>query len=419
MGLVHYDAGTRVSGESGNHYEIVSMLNMGGMAWSYVAQAESTGEKVLLKTYSEPAPEDPAQKSWFGKYHRNQEDIRTRLNNISDYAIRIHDHFVLKSTYHQVIQWADGRELGKIIEDKAAPPDAGQLMAMARVMAYAVGKVHEQGIVHEDLKPDNIWMQEAPELGLRYRVKVGDFDWSFLAGKPTPWPGNKAGAGTEGYRSPEHMRGECPTQASDVFTLGLMLSEVLLGEHPLNSVVKDASSVDEMNTLILNALKSGSVPRPDALNPARAAALPMQIKNTIWACLASNGKDRPTAGDVHKALIESKDRYMLALSGGPAMLIWRIQKNTCMDRKFCKQMFNLSDAAAGYISSKGQAVFEPSDDYTQWFVTPVAGATNACMIDKHKITGKTELIAGSRFQIGNPATGSAPVELLVGFEHMP
>ena len=87
--------------------------------------------------------------------------------------------------------------------------------------------------MHADLKPANAYLIEDPTIGSGYQLKLIDMDFSLLADRRAPWHGHQGYVGTDNYRSPEHLaRGSVPGLASDVFTCGLMLYELLAGEHP-------------------------------------------------------------------------------------------------------------------------------------------------------------------------------------------
>ena len=104
----------------------------------------------------------------------------------------------------------------------------------AKVLTAAVAALHESKIVHADLKPANAYLVAGCDASASgYQLKLIDMDFSLLADQRAPWHGFQGYVGTDNYRSPEHLtRGSVPGLASDVFTCGLMLYELLAGEHP-------------------------------------------------------------------------------------------------------------------------------------------------------------------------------------------
>jgi serine/threonine protein kinase len=162
---------------------------------------------------------------------------------------------------------------------------------MAKVLMGGMAQMHAAGIVHADLKPENVMLIRDSTLGMKYRLRIIDMDFSLLTDKTAPWHGDRGYFGTPGYLSPEHLREGCtPSSASDVFTLGLMLHELLSGKHPY----RNDSGVGEDEAILRHAAK------PLQLRPGLDSLLPNanQIVSTVHRCLAPNLKDRPTAQGV-------------------------------------------------------------------------------------------------------------------------
>jgi hypothetical protein len=99
-------------------------------------------------------------------------------------------------------------------------------------MLAGINAIHRAGVIHTDLKPENFYLLPDPAMAVKYKLRVIDMDFSLLEGKQAPWHGHEGYVGTPGYLSPEHLAGKVPVKASDVFTLGLILGQVLGGGHP-------------------------------------------------------------------------------------------------------------------------------------------------------------------------------------------
>src|ERR687889_481797 len=171
-------------GDTLRGYRITKVFGPGAMAISYAAQAPS-GEKVFLKQYKSPAP----TVVWYGPFVDYQQELAARVRNgkASHYAVRLIDAFEEEwggPCYFQAIEFVEnGSDL--------------------------------QGILDEEHE--------------RHRATGR----SVLADPRAPWQGYQGYVGSDNYRSPEHMtRGMAPVLASDVFTCGLMLYELLAGVHP-------------------------------------------------------------------------------------------------------------------------------------------------------------------------------------------
>jgi serine/threonine protein kinase len=395
------------------HFEIEKTLSQGEMAHAYRARDLRSKELVLFKIYCNPVPEVKFC-PWYPAYLGMQEDIKGRLSGIPGQALQLRDHFVHQRAYHQVVEWAHGRPLVDLLPDLNKEPTLEKPLLLAKVMLYSLKKVHEQGIIHCDLKPDNYFCEEDPKLALRFRLKMADFDNSLVAGKPSPRGG--ALAGTFGYFSPEHFRGEMPVPPSDVFTVGgVMLHELLGGVHPFEALIAEATTAVEVNDILIHALKSGRIPALSSTVSPRLSALSPEIGEMIRRCLAWKAEDRPTAGEVHAILLGGRLPRRLVLVGGPAGLKWRLSGAAELSRYMCERYFG---AAAGAVS-RHQGRFEPSADMMEWTYHPTPGSTNATLVDGRALTGPVTLEAGQTLQIGNPSTGNIGFEIKVEFETLP
>src|SRR4029450_12438554 len=102
-----------------------------------------------------------------------------------------------------------------------------------KVLLAGVAALHEARVVHCDLKPANAYLIADPTIGAGYQLKLIDMDFSVLADQRAPWHGHQGYVGSDNYRSPEPLtKGAVPGLASDVFTCGLILYELLAGVHP-------------------------------------------------------------------------------------------------------------------------------------------------------------------------------------------
>lgn len=391
-------------------FQIEKTLSQGEMAHAYRALDQRTKEPVLFKIYCNPVPEVKFC-PWYPAYLKLQEDIKGRLSAIPGQALRLREHFVHRRAYHQVVEWANGRPLTDLLPELNRQASLERPLLLAKVMLYSLKKVHEQGVIHCDLKPDNYFCEEDPKLALRYRLKMADFDNSLIEGKPSPRGG--ALAGTFGYFSPEHLRGEKPVPASDVFTVGgVMLHELLGGVHPFESLVAEATTGDEVTAILVKALQSGRVPKLDSTVSPRLSSLPPEISEMVRRCFAWRPEDRPTAGEVHAILLGGRLPRRLALVGGPAGIKWRLTGAAELNRFMCERYF----AASADAVSRHQGRFDPSPDFMEWTFHPNSGATNATIIGGRPVTGPVILEAGQTIQIGDPASGKIGFEIRVEFE---
>jgi len=381
------------------------------IAYSYKATNLQTGDTVLFKSYGDTVP-NLELCPWFNDFVTHQTDISKRLSTIPDQAIQILGHFNHQGTYHQIIQWAHGCSLDRLLEkefNKATSLE--KHLHLAKVMMFSLRKVHELGIIHRDQKPANFFAEERPELLMKYKVMMADFDMSLINGRPSLKPNDHVG--TFGYFSPEYYRGKPAVQASDVFTVGgLMLYELFAGVHPLEALTQNIESETEGHILIKRAIEARRIPKMDEVAPQRAAQVPAQVLELINLALDPEPARRPTAADIHSALITNRLVKTLVLKGGPAGLKWRMKEVSSLSRSMCERFFG---TAVGAVSSD-QGRFDPSEDRAEWYYTHREGALNASMLNGKAIHGRVTLEPGMKLQVGNPDSGNIALEMEVSFE---
>src|SRR5687767_1305017 len=270
------------------------------MAISYAAQAPA-GPRIFLKQYKSPAP----TVIWYPAFVDYQQELaaRVRGGKAAHYAVRLVDAFEEEwggPCYFQAYEFVEhGSDLQQMLDEERAthertgvsplrdPATWARNVTWAKVLMAGIAALHESKVVHADLKPPNAYLIRDPSIGAGYQLKLIDMDFSLLADKRAPWHGHQGYIGTDNYRSREHMtRGAVPSLASDVFTCGLMLYELLAGVHPYwsDDPAEYARKVREYSAK--PPLLSG-VMLPPATNEETSAAL--------HRCLDPDASKRPTA----------------------------------------------------------------------------------------------------------------------------
>jgi serine/threonine protein kinase len=234
-------------GDTIRGYRVTKVFGPGAMAISYAAATPDGSRRIFLKQYKSPAP----TVVWYGAFVDYQQELAARLRGgkASHYAVRLIDAFEEEwggPCYFQAIELVEnGGDLQHILdEERAAHERTGQWplrdpavwarhVTWAKVLVAGIAALHESRIAHADLKPPNAFLIEDATIGSGYQLKLIDMDFSVLVDRRAPWHGYQGYVGSDNYRSPEHMtRGAVPGLASDVFTCGLMLHELLAGAHP-------------------------------------------------------------------------------------------------------------------------------------------------------------------------------------------
>ncbi len=192
-----------------------------------------------------------ADPSWIHAFEREAR----LLARVSDPGIvQIFDVGRAPDSLYYVAEFVDGESLGHRLRRGPLPP--GEAADIAEQLARALGRAHAQQIVHRDIKPANVLITTSG------RVKLADFGVARLAEEGADGSSGLAIAGTPKYMAPEHARGRRTTPASDTYSVGVVLYEMLAGVPPFTGT----SAVE----LALGHLQDDPSPLPSATPPALA-----------------------------------------------------------------------------------------------------------------------------------------------------
>jgi len=273
------------TGESIRNYTITNLVNEGVFCNSFFGTSD--GSEYFIKEYKEPRPGNPV----FSDFFNNQEIIINRLNALPSITEKYIDHFVEGDTYYQIKEKLSGINLEDWVKTHE---DDEERLLLSIILCSTINIMHESGIVHQDLKPAQVMLvndEKGKMTKLGYRPILSDFDWAIP-------DGNVANTvGTIFYMSPEHYLGDTPSKASDTFTVGVMLYELLVGKNPYN--IKELNTEEEIKSNVLNGVICGE-PREvyDQVPPA--------VSDIIVKTLDPNPKKRPSLDEIKKVLLASK-----------------------------------------------------------------------------------------------------------------
>ncbi len=244
-------------------YRIEHKIGEGGLGVVYAAHDEKLNRRVALKLLRVGAG-DPLRRRVLGEARK-----AAALNDPAIVTI----YSVLDDTNPPaiVMEWVEGFALDRF----AAQLNPQQKARLLREVARGLAVAHAHGLVHRDLKPDNIIV--GPDM----RPRILDFGLALLPGEMNQPPGGFAG--TPFYASPEQLACETLTSASDIFSFGATMFKVLTGRPPfegLRSLEKDAPTAVP------------PFPRDLALN------VPEDLQAICLACMAADPKDRPSASEL-------------------------------------------------------------------------------------------------------------------------
>ncbi|MDH3529869.1 MAG: serine/threonine-protein kinase, partial [Acidobacteriota bacterium] len=214
-----------------SHYEIISKIGHGGMGDVYLAEDTNLDRKVAIKVLSEDFTGDTERLNRFIQ----EAKAASSLNHPN--IITVHEIRRYKDAYLIVSEYIDGVTIGeRINEGKLSVYDAAEI---AIQIASALSAAHQAGIIHRDIKPDNIMLRKdgllkVLDFGLAKSTGSGpksevDMD-AKTRGKVSTLPGLVLG--TPQYMSPEQARGRTVDPRSDIFSLGVVLYELVTNRPP-------------------------------------------------------------------------------------------------------------------------------------------------------------------------------------------
>ncbi len=198
-------------------YLILRKLGSGGMAEVYLAEDEELGRKVALKMLNERHARDEQFVERFKREARNAAGLS------HPHIVRIYDRGQAEGTYYIAMEYLDGPTLKELLVRKGPTPPLTAIK-FAREILSALAEAHRHEIVHRDIKPHNVIV--SPD----WNVKVTDFGIARSGASQMTEAGSIVG--TAQYLSPEQARGKPVDQRSDLYSLGIVLYEMLTGKVP-------------------------------------------------------------------------------------------------------------------------------------------------------------------------------------------
>jgi len=278
-----------------------SAISHGQVTLCYLASANDSRREIFLKQFKQPGP----RMNWYGNYIEYLNRLKDRIDRTScNYLTsKIFAVFEYQNSIFEAMEFLHGISLKKYLEFKPfpllTPSDYNARIQIAICFLGALKAFHNAGIVHTDLKPENIFLEDAPNTKFGFTVKLIDLDYAILEDEQAlPWQDAQslAIAGTPGYFPPECYTKEKYGKHSDMFTAGIILQELLCSQTPFPK-----SDYDNMvNPAVTTSTTVQPPVFPTFVNPQIATVMGAFITQ----CLAPKKSERPSASKMHQVLIQ-------------------------------------------------------------------------------------------------------------------
>jgi serine/threonine protein kinase len=279
-------------------YRIEAPVARSGMASIFRAVDTRDGRIVALKI---PHPDLEADPILFDRFER-EAGIGEKLNH--PMVMRVYGG-EKRSRVYMVMEWCEGRLLRKILDEGRLPQERAIRIAVS--VLDALEYIHANGIVHRDLKPENIMVDENDNIKLIDFGIAGD-----AAARRLTYANFTATLGTPNYISPEQVKGKRGDGRSDIYSMGVILYEMLTGKLPFTGPTPMAA----MNDRLLN--------HPVPPRVADSSVSP-QLQEVIYRALERDPKNRYATAHEFKHDLQHLDQ--VGVEDRPEITDWQKRKS--------------------------------------------------------------------------------------------
>src|SRR5215469_7914393 len=268
-------------------YRIVALAGRGGMGEVFRAEDLTLGQIVAMKFLPERLSRDAAALARFHAEVRNARQV-SHPN-----VCRVFDIGETDGSLFLTMEYVDGEDLASVVRriGRLSPDKATEI---ARQICAGLAAAHDRGVIHRDLKPANVMLDGTG------KIRIADFG---LAGVAAGIKGEEARAGTPAYMAPEQLAGQEVTAKSDIYSLGLILYEILTGKRAF-----EAATLAEL----VKVREAGAIANPSTL----IRDLDPLIERVILRCLETDPGRRPASALQVAAALPGGDPLAAALAAG-------------------------------------------------------------------------------------------------------
>lgn len=301
--------GTTVAGR----FTILGRLGRGSMGAVYRARQDAVGRDVALKLVRRDRAHDPETK---GRFEREARAISAL---VSPYTVTAFDFGEAEDgSWFLAMEMLEGETVGERLR-RVGRFDWFDALRFTRDALKSLAEAHAKGIIHRDLKPDNLFLCRVPNgagVGEQEVCKVLDFGiakWS-RDGEETPIDQLETQAGTvfgtPRYMSPEQAQGSPLDARSDLYSLGVLLYQMLSGRAPF---------VDDDAVVVMARHIKDEPPHFRQMTPP--VNVPESIEAVLWRVLAKSPADRPGSAEDLIAELDAAEISVRALESGPRLTV--------------------------------------------------------------------------------------------------
>ncbi len=254
-----------------NRYRLEQRLGAGGMATVYRAHDLTLERTVAIKILRQDYSNDPAFRERF------HQEAKAAANLSHPNIVTVHDFGLYANQLFIVMEHVPGTDLKTLLRqrNRFSIPEATDLIVQA---CAGIGLAHRAGLVHCDIKPQNLLV--TPD----HRLKVLDFGIARALSTISPDEQSEVVWGSPQYFSPEQAAGSAPSPASDVYSLGVVLYEMITGRLPFIATTAEELARQHRETL---------PPSPSKFNPA----IPLSLETILLKVLSKEPSARYRTAD--------------------------------------------------------------------------------------------------------------------------
>ena len=261
------------------NFELIRRLGSGGMADVYLARNRTLKRLVAIKVLRAELAADATSQSRFER----EAQAAARLTHDSVTTVYSVGRTGAGRPYIEM-QFVEGRNLADVLESRPEPFAVAEACSILRQVAAALAEAHARNIVHRDVKPANILLEDGTQ-----RALLTDFGVAaiLVSGSEavTRLTRDDERLGDLRYMSPEQLRGETPTGQSDIYSLGIVGYEILTGKGPFDDPE-------------IRSMAGAHLRQPPPRLESLYTGIPPLVARSLERCLSKRPEHRPRAQDL-------------------------------------------------------------------------------------------------------------------------